>query len=419
MRCISIGQNEYLAYDDRIAGFFSDYRDTANHGIHRVENRKLTEEEFEKLLEAIEKLGSNIDTEPTNEDYKMLNNIATYYPEVRYFIYGLDLVEAKTPKRILKKKATRTEEQKAKEEKRAADRASKMPKEPAKEPVTEPAKETVKEPTEEAKDEPKRAEEKSAGDILREAEEKKAKEKSEEVKPKEEKAKEPTSLKKEPLVKKDEPKEEDEKVPEESKEPAKKDDKLDKEIKKLGQVGKEKYGGFKGLLFDMFKSIKDPKTREEKERVKKELAEEWKRYHANKKILDQNRELVDSMRVQLDKGELTPESIALMSELITRDNKWAKEINLDIDTPNIVFPIKKIAEHLKLSGDVSVDELEKHINKLFKDEDIENVKFKMDLEKGLMDVKTDWNNATKLLNKFNIKTGDLVKKALRGPNKVA
>ena len=50
IRCVDLGGTEFLIYNESMAGLFSSFRSTANHGIHIQENRKLTEEEVEDLL---------------------------------------------------------------------------------------------------------------------------------------------------------------------------------------------------------------------------------------------------------------------------------------------------------------------------------------------------------------------------------
>lgn len=322
MRFVSIGNNEFLIYNDQIAGFFCDFRSNANHAVHRIENRKLTDEEIQDLLESLLNIGEDIDLNTKEEDFRVLEHIATYYPEMRYFVHGIPTYHQAI------------------------------------------AEETVKE----------------QNDRLRQLQ------------------KEKDDARKERMNK------EYEDAAKKRSQQQKKDSQV-----KLGKDGQEKFGGFKGLLFDMLKAFKDPKTKHEKERLKKELKEEWKRYKSNQKILDQNRELVDDMRIQLEKGKVTPESISLMNDLIAKDPFWVKQLDFDVDKPTLAIPLAKFADFLDIKEDIPLEALEKQIGKCFKDERLNDISFSMDKVKGAVNVTTNWNTATKLLDIFNIKAKDLLK----------
>ena len=122
MRCLSIGTSGFLAHDDNLAGFFTNESLKASGAIHLVEQRKLSKEETDKFLKDVDTV-EDIDTEPTPEDYNILNNIARYYPEMRYFVHGLKITAAKPSK---KKRKQMADELRTKEENRKkADKAKK------------------------------------------------------------------------------------------------------------------------------------------------------------------------------------------------------------------------------------------------------------------------------------------------------
>lgn len=340
MRCLNIEHDEFLVYDDKVAGFFNTYRSTGDKGIHRVENRKLSDEEIEKLKENIDDI-DDIDLDMNEEDYDVINNIVKFYPEVRYFIHGLNIVEAKKPKRIVKKQEKRKKEEleKAKKEEPQGVKIETMP------------------------------EEKRDPELERQLKEVDEKKKAEDDRQKN----------------------------------------LEKSEKKLSEVGKKEnpYGGFKGLLFDMFKKFEDPKTKAEKDRRLKEIREGWKFYEKNKKLLEQNTELVNSLHSLLQEGELTPQTVALMNELVARDKTWVKQIDFETERPpTISLPLDKFKSFIKDGTEI---EVENQLKDLFKEEQIANIKLKVDPNKKLVNVTTDWNNAMKMIKIFNIKPKELKK----------
>jgi hypothetical protein len=337
MRCLNIGHDEFLVYDENVAGFFNTYRQTGNKGIHRVENRKLSDEEIENLKDGLDDI-DDINLDPNEEDYDVINNIVKFYPEVRYFIHGLNVVEAKKPKRIVKK------QEKAKQKK-----------------LEEEAKKAKK------------------------------------VTPETEK-RDPALQKQLDDAEKNKKAEEDRKQ---------KLEKSEKGLSETGKKDKNKFTGFKGLLFDMFKGFEDPKTKAEKDKKLKEIREGWKFYEKNKKLLEQNAELVNSLHSLLDAGELTPQSIALMNELVARDKGWVKHLDVEADRPpTISLPLDKFKNYVDKDSQI---DMANQLKDLFEEEKIGNVKLKVDSTKNTVDVTTDWNNAMKIIKTFNIKTKDLTK----------
>jgi len=100
IRCLDLGGSEFLIYTEDMASLFSEYRSTANHGIHIKENRKLTDTEIENLLEEVEK-SENIETDTqlnNPDDVVILNKIIKLYPEVKYLVHGQGGVVKAEPK---------------------------------------------------------------------------------------------------------------------------------------------------------------------------------------------------------------------------------------------------------------------------------------------------------------------------------
>lgn len=84
--CVFLGPNEFLSYNSKIAALCSDYRVTANVGIHFDESRKLTDEEIEMILEKIAQMEGLEERGPTEEESVIIERIKTFHPEVRYII---------------------------------------------------------------------------------------------------------------------------------------------------------------------------------------------------------------------------------------------------------------------------------------------------------------------------------------------
>ena len=71
------------------------YRVTGNAGVHLEESRRLTDDEIEKVLLQVEKLGEEIEERPPNDDEsEIIHRIQTLHPEVRYIIQSFHKVEA-------------------------------------------------------------------------------------------------------------------------------------------------------------------------------------------------------------------------------------------------------------------------------------------------------------------------------------
>lgn len=124
LTCIFISPNDFLSYNDAVAGLFSDFRMTANAGIHRQEDRMLSEEEIHELLEAVERLEEIEERVPTEEELRLIDDIQVFHPEVRYIVKSVALA-ARGRKRLKKKKEkkrlTREEEERKAEQRKVTD----------------------------------------------------------------------------------------------------------------------------------------------------------------------------------------------------------------------------------------------------------------------------------------------------------
>jgi len=120
--CVFVGPNDFLSYNGKIAALCSDYRVTANAGVHLKEARPLTDEEIEKLLLQIEKLGEKVEDRPPNDaENFLIEQIQRFHPEVRYIINSFhSVVEAKKkPKKKKKPKHKKSKKPESKEEPKA------------------------------------------------------------------------------------------------------------------------------------------------------------------------------------------------------------------------------------------------------------------------------------------------------------
>jgi hypothetical protein len=369
MRCISIGHNEFLVYDNEVAGLFSDFRSTANLGVHMVENRRLSDKEIEQLLNAIRKV--NVEIEPCEDDFEILKKIAYYYPEAKYFVHGLGVANvalAASPKRLARKRQNLLDKRQKKLDKQNKQKAAEETKV---EDKPTPPKEDVKV---EDKPEPKPTTPAAPAPATDKNKEQKLKQLTE---------------------------------------------KAQKEIDRKDTVNKaedklknpEKFSGFKGMLFDFFKGLPSPKLQRERAQMKREIREEWKKYKMNENLFKQNEGLIESLKDQLEKGEMNTQSISLMNTLLSKDHAWVKELDFDIREPDLSLPLDKLVDHLDLkTNEISVSDLEAGLKKLLKDNKIDTKKFKLDLANNALDIATDWNSGMKALNAFNIKAKDLKKR---------
>lgn len=146
LACVFVGPNEFLSYNSKVAAIFSDFRVTANAGIHLEESRKLSEEEIEELLLAVEKLETVDERAPTEHENKLIDDIQVHYPEVKYVIKSFFKAEgANRKQRKAKKKKANERQKEAKKRKKREAVEEPVAKEPvAKEPVAEDPYTTLK-----------------------------------------------------------------------------------------------------------------------------------------------------------------------------------------------------------------------------------------------------------------------------------
>ena len=256
LKIILINNNEILAFNDIVAGIFSTYRTTSNNAIHQKEFRKLNEEEIQKFLHEIDKSENEEFKGDAREVENILDKIVKYYPEVKYIVHGLNLIEAarRTPREERKDK--RLLKRKMREKRKIRDKTKKLPKKEQKKEMEE---------------------------VL--------------IKPEKEKEMEEVPIKdKESGVKLLE-----DDVDDKGDAAKKAKEKWDEERKgwqtpkeqELSKVDKEKYTGFKGILFNIFKNLADPAKKAEREKLQKRLKKDWAMYKKNEKFLKENTELID------------------------------------------------------------------------------------------------------------------------------
>jgi len=345
--------NEILAYNDKVVGLFSTYRATANHAIHQIENRKLTDAEIDEFLGKID----DEDLEEANDldqAKEMLDKIVKFYPESKYIVHGLRaILAAKRTPREVRKDRNLLKEKMAKKE--AADEKRRK-REGREKPVPKPKQEKQE------KEQP--------------AEPKVTPEVKEDTKPTDEER---------PLSK------------------------VGKTGLKGGETG---FKGFKNILFNIFKSLEDPTRKNDREELQKRIRKNWPAYKKNEKILNENKELMEALQDRIDDKDISPESILLMNELIARDPSFAKELDLDEQKPeSFEIPIEKLQEKFR-DIDVSKDTevIIEAITKVFKKEriNVENIIIHSKGDEKIADIELkDWDSFFKLANLLKLKFKDI------------
>ena len=369
-----IGDNEILAYNDVVAAIFNDYRITSNNGVHLLEERKLTDDEMDKLLENLHDKKAEDGDGADEQIADILSKITKICPEVKYMIHGLRVSLARTPQRIEKKQKKfeqrKDEKQKRKEEQRKSreikeeEPESKPEPEPEKKPIDVDYGGKAKDRDKESQDKRYEEEEKMKQDLL-------AKEKED------------------------------------------KEGKEEEEPGKFSKVGKPKYTGFLGLLYNMFKAIPDPQNKAEREALQKKLRQNWATYKKNEKFLKENKQLVEMLEDKIEKKQIDPDSIAIMNEIIARDPTIVKEFDFAKSAPDKVqLPLKKfddILKGLKLKSSVNIS---KQVKDYFKKEkiNINSVKVTDDVDdnKRVVDLDfDDWGDFLKMTNLLALKHQDI------------
>lgn len=410
IKLVYLGSNEILAYNDTVAGIFNDYRTTSISAIHQLENRKLTTAEIDQFLDEIEQIEEveNVEDEiPDEETDDVLNKIMKICPEVKYIIHSVKIALA-AGKRKQSPEERREKVEKLKLEREAAKKGTKK---------------KIK----------KSEQIKKLDKINREKEAKKAeKEKKRAAEPTEPEAKptEPT----EPAEPETEDEEESKRTSEEQKrfdqeeqEQAKRDkeykesdenkrvEKGEEKLKDVGDKSKPQFTGFKGLLFNMYQNIfvdkMDPENKAEREALQQRLRRDWGMYQKNKKLFEKNRGLMDEIGARIEQQDMSPETISLINEAVTRDPSHLKDVDFSETRPSKPIAVYLIDLAKKYKGikadEVDKGKLEKNIKSVIeKEERVKILKIrivdKKEREHGrLIEIEMDdWDGYYKLSNKI-------------------
>jgi len=332
LKVVFINDNEILAYNNKVAGLFNNYRITSNNAIHQLEDRKLTDEETNKFLKEIEKLDTTEDTSTPEEIETTLNKIMKICPEAKYQIHGTKQIYA----------ASKEEKEAFKEKlKRQAQQREELGKKDKEEREGTKVREKA--------DQERKAYEEGINKRVSEKEERKAAKRAEREK-----------------EKKDET--EKFKVKDETEKGTKA---IDTEEKKLSKVGKEKknpFTGFKGLLFDFFSLTgADPKKKQAKKELQDRLRKEWATFRKNEKVLNENKDLITNLGDLLADGKVKPEGISLFNELIARDPGMAKKLDLADDVPSDSKILVSLSKLRKVIKDIDVSAKSEVIEEMIKE----------------------------------------------------
>ena len=371
MKILDLGGSEFLIYTEDMAGLFSDFRSTANHGIHIKENRKLTESEVEDLLQAAEENSEDSEDSDTilqksseNEHvFNILDKIIKMYPEVKYLVHGL---KKSKRKRIKADPEIDKKKNKQWEEFLADPTVEKKPVEEEKKGKEKKGKEKEEEP-EELRDETQeeyQQRKKKAMDEYGEAEKYREAHKSAKTRVEEEEEK----------------------------------------VSKMG-LDKSKPKGYMDILLDLFKSNKKST---ETQKLQEYLRRNWDTYMENKQVVDKNEDLVNGLNEALEENRLDLHSITLMNELIERDPKWVDEIDFHIETPTFTIPLVKFKKYIDTKKDDS--DIRKQFKKLFNRKQLSDsdIKVNIDKHKKNIQIETDWSNGMNILELFKLNSKDIV-----------
>lgn len=354
LKIIFMGNNDILAFNDIVAGLFNSYRITSNNTIHKIENRKLTDDEtddfIDNLNETCQKEVDNTTVTP-EEIETTLNKIVKICPEVKYQIHGIKTALAAKTKKERKEQIEKLDKTKKERESRETQEKESGKRKQYEEEINKRVTERME----------KEAAEKEGRKKIRDEE--MAKQETEEKK------KQETTKKLEDIDKKEE------------------------ELKK--KVGKTNpFTGFKGLMFNFFDWLEDPEKKKSRKEIQKRLRKEWPLFKKNQKILEQNEDLVEDLSRLVEKGKITPESISLFNELIAREPEIVKKFDLSDDTPEdskVLISLNKLKKEIR---DIDFNEkseiLEEIITKYVMKKDA-SVKFKQ--------IKVD-HNINKQQNRF-------------------
>ena len=360
LKLVNIGSNEFLAYNDTVAGIFSDYRTTSNSAIHQIENRKLTEAEIDQFLGEIDNLDDTEEQIPEEETENILGKIIKLCPEVKYIIHGIRTALAAG-------KRKQTPEERAEWAKQQKQERLKQQKS---------TKKKIKKSEKVKKD-------RGAED------EKKRYEQEEEQKRKWEEEK-----------KEKEDKEESEKT---EKEGGEKDKRKDS----------SPYTGFKGMLFNMYQNVfvdkMDPENKAEREALQSRLKRDWDMYQKNKKLFKDNDKLMQELSSAIENGTMSPETIALINEAAAKNPDALKNVDFSHDPKELqevyLIDLVKLDEFKKVDAkETDKRKLEKSLKDAMNKEKVDIKKIvitdKKDVEHGrlIQFLANNWDSDWKLKN---------------------
>ena len=192
----------------------------------------------------------------------------------------------------------------------------------------------------------------------------------------------------------------------------------------MGSEGKEKFGGgWKGLLYDMFIAVKrgDPEKYKEKKKLQQFLRKNWNTFKANEKFLEENSEMIDVIREATERGTILPEDIAIFNELVERDPRFLKELDLNRNEVRIAIPLSKIIDDkkypdaVKADSDLLEDTLrEMHFkNRKIDPDDLEDLEVEDEPDKGgerEIVFTTDMRTGLDTMKKLGLSTKDFMRK---------
>ena len=315
LACVFVGPNEFLSYNNRVAGLFSDFRATANAAIDREEGRKLTDKEIEKLLHYVEVMDQEVeDRPPTAEENRLIDEIQQLYPEVRYIVKSLYVTAARGRKRQRKKETKKEQERVRKQDREdyeRGDEEAERAQEEKRQRITDKAKKQAQRPEFQKK---KKVSDREKQIRREEVEKKRAAREGQEG------YEDPDKF----GPKKMEPEERGE---------------IYKQLKEADK-GEKEYEGWKGMLMNVFDFISNPELsktqrlalRRNKKRVLRDLRKNYRAFEKIEKQLNENAGLVEYLNQNLEKGILNPGTMAAFTELLKRDPEIIKALDIP-DTP--------------------------------------------------------------------------------------
>jgi hypothetical protein len=398
LACVFISPHDFLSYNDKVAGLFSDYRMTANAAIHREEGRKLTDKEIERLLKAVERMGVSVEERPpSNDEEDLIKDIQVYHPEVKYIIKSFKVEAVRGRKRQRKKETKKERERVRRQDKKDWEEGTWDDDEERSETREEKFQRMSDRAARQSKDTKKKKVSDREKEIRREEVEKKRAKRSEQY-------------------------EDPDKFGPEKMEPGERQD-LYKELKQADK-GEKEYEGWQGFLMNMFDFVKNPELsktqrlalRRNKKRVLRDLRKNYRNFEKIEKQLNENAGLVEYLNQGLKKDMFDPSSMAAFTELIRRDPEIVKALDIPDIRKDEKFMVKqeKIERAIKQHGNAGlVMDLE-----FFKDQlsdlneeislDTESGKISRALKKLFKDINVETKNIEILVDEDIDRMGERV-----------